>query len=238
MTGISASTRRVDASAANEWGTSQSITLEGVRTDAGLSSSWDPLGDGTAFTVTARNSDGYNDVAAQAGIATATVATPGRSATPTCSYASTDTNAPGGYVINPVTRGVYSTGSDRSISGLGAGTYYGWAYTDGYAPNNKKGLDSFSDNCPGMTVVVPYSSTWGLAEGCPAVGIYVTPSSYANFQVRRTGTDSCQARRIISQAGQDGGAGIAGTVLELAGWTFSGGGGNWSPTGWPAGSPQ
>ena len=99
MTGISASTRTVNATAANGWGTSQNITLEGVRTDAGLSSSWDPLGDGTGYTVTARNSDGYNDVAAQAGIATATVATPGRPATPTCSYASTDTNAPGGYVI-------------------------------------------------------------------------------------------------------------------------------------------
>ena len=138
-----------------------------------------------------------------------------------------------------MTRGVYSTGSDRSISGLGAGTYYGWAYSDGatnsdgYAPNNKKGLDSFSDNCPGMTVVVPYSSTWGLAEGCPSVGIYVTPGSYANFQVRRVSANNCEARKYVTQAGQENGDGMKGDVLQMGYWTFSGGGPNWS-SGWPA----
>ena len=154
MTGISASTRTVNATAANEWGTSQNITLEGVRTDAGLSSSWDPLGDGTAFTVTARNSDGYNDVAAQAGIATATVATPGR---PTCQVAVNDSISPGGITISGGTQvKLGSGGAVRSgpeyFGSLGSGTYTGYARntnSDGYTPNDKY---SSWDPCGSVTI--------------------------------------------------------------------------------------
>lgn len=83
----SASTRTITASASATNGTSRNITLEGVSTIDGTSGSWDPLHDGTGFTVTARNTDGYNNAVAQKAVSTATLPAPAAPsfATPTCS---------------------------------------------------------------------------------------------------------------------------------------------------------
>lgn len=166
ITAQSSNTRTVSASMSTENGSSSSLTLENVRTDYNVgSASWDPLYDGEPYTITARNSDGYNNVVQQNPISTDTVATPGRPATPTCSYASKDLIAPGSYTLDAVNRGVYSTGSDRSASGLGTGTYRPWVYSagttnsDGYAPNDKPGPDSYTDSCASVTVYIPVPAT-------------------------------------------------------------------------------
>lgn len=137
ITGWSSSTRTITATAAAGEGSSQNITLEGVATLGGMSGTWDPLTDGTGFTVTARNSDGVNDVAAQTAVATQTLAAPGA---PSCSVAVTTSQSPGAVKVSggdQVKLGsggsVYS--SPRSYSGLGAGTYNGYARSinsDGY----------------------------------------------------------------------------------------------------------
>ncbi|NTW40120.1 MAG: hypothetical protein HGA44_09555, partial [Cellulomonadaceae bacterium] len=88
ITGTSSTTRAVSASMNVTNGNASSLTLEGVRTDTNVgSATWDPLTDGTAFTVTARNTDGYNNVAVQQAVSTQVLAAP---AAPTCTVTVVD----------------------------------------------------------------------------------------------------------------------------------------------------
>lgn len=147
--GLASSTRTVEANAAATNGTSRNITLEGVATVDGTHGRWDPLRHGTGFTVTARNSDGVNNVVDQRGIATAvlTVATP---AAPSCS-ASRD----GQYA--PTTVRFSSNGSlSRTSASAGSAGYYSATAT---ATNtNSDGFNvvsASSYNSCGVTVEAP-----------------------------------------------------------------------------------
>jgi hypothetical protein len=157
ITGMSSTTRTINASMSTTNGSSSSLTLEGVRTDTNVgSASWDPLPDGTGYTVTARNSDGWNDVAAQTAVATKTLGAP---AAPVCSASVTNATAPGSISIGGGDQvklgsggGVYGP---RAYSGLDAGTYTGYSRnvaSDGYAPNDKY---SGWDACPTKTILGP-----------------------------------------------------------------------------------
>lgn len=126
VAGVSSSTRTINATIGLANGSSSSLTLEGVRTDANVNStSWDPLPDGTAYTVTARNTDGYNNVAAQAGIATQVLTAPG---TPSCSISGGGT-APNGSAILSAEGGAnassYQYSPQQARTGLSAGIYSG-----------------------------------------------------------------------------------------------------------------
>lgn len=181
ITGTNASTRTITASMSTTNGYSSSLTLEGVRTDNNVgSASWDPLNDGTAFTITARNSDGYNNVVDQRAVATQTLTAPGA---PSCSI-SGGGEAPGTAVITAsggsgATSYGYSPAQSRS--GLGVGTYTGSARSvrsDGHnlAYSGWVGCGSVTVTAPPPPPPPPgYSSSW--PGNCPGV----TPFSVVNL---------------------------------------------------------
>ncbi|WP_163275556.1 prepilin-type N-terminal cleavage/methylation domain-containing protein [Cellulomonas iranensis] len=118
ITGTSSSTRTIWASAAPTNGTSQNMTLEGVQTFGGTSASWDPLRHGTGFVVTARNSDGWNEVAAQVGVSTQTLTV----GAPRCAISGGGQAPNGSYTASASGTGVQYDVA-RTRSGLSAGTY-------------------------------------------------------------------------------------------------------------------
>lgn len=147
-----ATTRSVTASFVAGLGTSQSLTLTGSvmgGTAAGTSGSWDLLADGTAYALTATNSDGDNTVTSS------TTATTPLLRTPTCSVSGGGTAPSGSITVSASgsngTPQVAALGSGWYGSphswGIGtAGTYTGTASaTDGY---NRSG----SVNCGSVTV--------------------------------------------------------------------------------------
>jgi hypothetical protein len=196
--GLASSTRTVEANAAATNGTSRNITLEGVATVDGTHGRWDPLRHGTGFTVTARNSDGVNNVVDQRGVATAvlTVAPP---ATPTCWATSSPQYAPGTIYWTASSWASLTSGASYAS---GAGTYYCGASATN---TNSDGYNTVSSTRTGSGSVYvdanPYPSAWGDRAGCPAVGVYVTPQSPTTFNVRRVDATNCQARLVITQAG-------------------------------------
>lgn len=63
--------------------------------------------------------------------------------------------------------------------------------------------------------------------GCPTVNVYITPSSPWNWQVRRYSTTQCQARLIVTAAGQTL-AHPAGSVLGTYQYIVGSGAGSWT----------
>lgn len=83
ITGTSSTTRTVTATMSTTNGSASSLTLEGVATHQNVAgASFDPLPDSSSFTVTARNSDGWQQVVAQRSVSTQTLTAPGA---PSCS---------------------------------------------------------------------------------------------------------------------------------------------------------
>jgi len=239
ITGLSSTTRTVNATMATANGSSSSLTLEGVRTDANVgSASWDPLPDGTGYTVTARNSDGWNDVAAQTAVATKTLGAP---STPVCSANVTDSAAPGSISIGGGDQVKLGSGgavySPRAYSGLDPGTYTG--YSRNVASDGYNTAYSGWDACPTKTITNPYPSAWGDRAGCPGVAVYVSPGDPWTYNVRRTGTDTCQAQAVVTAAGALlGTIGFQGDVIGMYSWTFSVGGTAWTRTSGTITSPS
>lgn len=108
-------------------------------------------------------------------------------ATPSCSYQSTDTSAPGGFTVAEVSGALYrigsgAWGSDRSWSGLGAGTYHGSVYrpgatqSDGYN-TSAVGPASGVSAC-GPVYVSPPSAPAGCAQGGSATVLGGSFSAY------------------------------------------------------------
>ncbi|WP_182112778.1 type II secretion system protein [Actinotalea sp. JY-7876] len=163
VTGATSTTRSVNASMSTVRGSSSSLTLEGVKTHNDVTSAfWDLLTHGTGYTVTARNSDGYNNVAAQAPIATKTLATP---AAPTCSASLTDNTAPGAIQVSggqqvKLGSGGTAYASPRTFSGLGAGTHTGYARATNSDGHNV--TYSAWDACGGKLIAEapPISDAW------------------------------------------------------------------------------
>lgn len=238
ITDVWSTTRTMNATMAVVNGSASSFTLESVRTDNNVTTdSWDPLQDGSAFTLTARNTDGYNNVATQLGVNTQPLATPGP---PVCSASLTDGSAPGSIYVSggdqvKLGSGGTAYASPRSYGGLGAGTYVAYARninSDGY---NAHG--SSWDSCGGLTVVDPYPSAWGDRAGCPGIAVYVSAGDPYTYNVRRTGTNTCQGRQVITPAGYDQGLGDAGTPVAYYSNTVDSPGA-WVKTSGSAGSPN
>lgn len=137
VSSASSTTRSVTAAATATNGTSQTIGLSGQSTVGGTSATWDPLTHGSAFTVTATNSDGFNNVTATRDIATPTVPAPGA---PSCSLTVNASASFGRITISggdQVKLGSSGSayGSPRSFGSLSAGGYTGYARntnSDGY----------------------------------------------------------------------------------------------------------
>lgn len=216
----SRSTRAITASFTAGNGTDRSITLENVGTVPGTSGGWDPLADGTGYVLTSRNGDGYNEISAQASTSTVGLTAP------SCSVSGGGTGPSGTITVSAsgsngsrqVNAGAgWVTGSSTTRSGLAGGTYAGTARaTDGHNYTGTIG-------CGSVTVVTPFSPTaWGDRGACPAVGVYVTPTSTYTYNVRQSGPDACQARMVVTQAGYDSGVGNLGEVIAYYGSTVTG----------------
>ncbi|MCR6706175.1 MAG: hypothetical protein NVV66_16280 [Cellulomonas sp.] len=172
-------TRKIAASftAGNGSAGSSSIGLTGLGYTDGRSATRDPLTDGTAYTVTARISDGFNTVAATKATSTTTLSTP---STPACVASLTDSTAPGRLTISggdQVRLGTGGTGYSNSAtySTLAAGTYVGYARdvaSDGHNYNY-----SAWDACPSATVKAAAPST----PSSIAVGGYTPSLGYIAF---------------------------------------------------------
>lgn len=150
-------TRRIAASfSSNGLSAESTITLLGVTDEPGKSATWDPLDEGTNYTVRARSSDGFNVTTATMDTSTPKLPAP---AAAVCTATLTDSVAPGkltisgGDQVKLGTAGtVYTTSATYT---LGAGTYVGYARninSDGNPANDKIGA---WDACPARTVQVP-----------------------------------------------------------------------------------
>ncbi|GEL48040.1 hypothetical protein CHO01_31560 [Cellulomonas hominis] len=158
--GLASSTRAIEANAAATNGSSRNITLEGVQTVAGTHGRWDPLRHNTGFTVTARNSDGVNDVADQRTIATQrlTVATP---AAPSCS-ASRD----GQYAPTTVRFSSNGSLSRTSASATSAGYYSATATATNTNSDGFNTVSASSYSSCGVTVEArPTPTNTGATPG-------------------------------------------------------------------------
>jgi len=199
----------------------QRITSGEVR--AAASSAWTELthDTGYAWRGQASNAAGWGPWSGECSIRTQvlTVATP---ATPSCWANSAPQYAPGS--INwGVSAGANLTSGASYASG--AGTYYCNASRTN---TNSDGYNTVSSTRTGSGSVYvdanPYPSGWGDRAGCPAVGIYITPTSPTAFQVRRVDAVNCQARLVLTQAGADAdptGA-LPGTVRAMYATTVGG----------------
>ncbi|NTW41805.1 MAG: hypothetical protein HGA44_18310, partial [Cellulomonadaceae bacterium] len=203
ITGTSSTTRSVSASMGVTNGTGSSLTLEGVRTDQNVgSATWDPLADGTGFTVTARNSDGYNNVVDQRAVSTQVLTAP---SAPTCTVTVVDADAPGSITVGGGDQvrlgGGSASASPHSYGSLSAGTYVGYARrmtSDGYNT-----AYSGWDGCPSATIADPYPSPWGVRAGCPAIGVPIYATSPRAWQVRRASSSVCELRWVVTASGAD-----------------------------------
>ncbi|NCT91980.1 hypothetical protein GXB85_13615 [Cellulomonas sp. APG4] len=169
----SATTRTINASFTATRGDDRSIEL-GNTGRTGTSSSWDPLADDTAFTLTATNSDGFNTVSSSTTARTDRLNPP---ATPTCGATTTDNTSPGaitisasGSGINQVrlgSSGTWYEQNSRSYGGLGYGTYYGYARS--YATDGYNTAFSGTDACAGRTIAetTTRSNAWCAANVGP-----------------------------------------------------------------------
>jgi hypothetical protein len=108
--------------------------------------------------------------------------------------------------------------SPSTTHASGAGTY---RCTASRTNTNSDGFNTVSSTRTGSGSVYvdanPYPSAWGDRAGCPAVGIYITPTSTTTFNVRRLDAVNCQARMVLTQAGSDAdpAAGPPGTVKGM-----------------------
>ncbi|WP_024285325.1 hypothetical protein [Cellulomonas sp. KRMCY2] len=178
ITSASSTTRSITASMATANGNASSLTLEFVRSDANVTTStWDPLTHGTDFLVTARNSDGWNDVAVQISASTQTLT----AAAPSCSL-SGGGEAPGGWATINASGGTgdYEYSPAHYRTGLNAGTYTGSART-----RNTDGWNTVYSGwvgCGSVTVtpppppVIPAGYTTTFPSGCTGGGT-VSPGS-------------------------------------------------------------
>ncbi|GAA3816361.1 hypothetical protein [Cellulomonas soli] len=203
ITGVSSTTRSVSASMSVTNGNASSLTLEGVRTDQNVgSASWDPLADGSDFTVTARNTDGWNNVLDQRAISTQVLAAP---SAPTCTVTVVDADAPGSITVSGGDQVRLGSGggvlsSPHTYGSLDAGTFVGYARrvtSDGYNSAN-----SAWDGCPTVTISDPYPTPWGERAGCPAIGVPIYSTSPRSWQVRRASATLCQLRWVVTDAGE------------------------------------
>jgi type II secretory pathway pseudopilin PulG len=201
ITAASSSTRSINATMATGNGNSSSFTLENVRTDNNVTTdSWDPLTDGTGFTLTARNSDGYNNVVTQLAVATQLLT----AVAPTCSISGGGTAPTGTVTINASggSSGGYEYSPSHYRTGLGAGT---WTDGSARAANSDGYNTSWSgwSACSGSVTVAPdpYPSAWGTPAGCPSPAIYVTDTSTNTWQVRRTSSTGCALRWVVTASG-------------------------------------
>ncbi|XBH23012.1 hypothetical protein V5R04_07315 [Jonesiaceae bacterium BS-20] len=227
----STSTRSITASAT---ATGQTGTTRSIRLGAGSwrtgSAKFDKLSDGVTHTLTARNTDGHNTVTANRSVRTTLITAP------RCTASSTDTTAPGNLTVsgsggNGTTRQVklssggtvYAT-SSKYYSGLGAGTYYGYARsTDGYNYSGWTG-------CAGRTIAPAFRpSGWGgSAPGCPVPLWYVHPGSPNTWQVRRSTVTTCNMRVVLTKHGSDVQNKPVGTVTDMHQYVLGSGAAGWT----------
>jgi hypothetical protein len=132
----SRTTRSIAASFSAGNGSDRTLTLEGIATIGGTSATFDPLSDGVGYTLTARNSDGYNSVAARASTSTVGLSAPSCSVTgggtgPNGSITVSSSGSNGDRQVNAGAGWVFASATSRSA--LGAGSYSGSARaTDGH----------------------------------------------------------------------------------------------------------
>jgi len=189
---------------------------------------WQPLvasrshSDYEWYVFSARASDGFNrppatTMEARTGILSVAAAT--------CVATLTDALAPGALTISgggQVRLGSAGTiyGGPQGYSGLGAGTYVGYARN---VSDDDHGNVYYSgwDACPARTIEVPFTPTdWGKsAPGCYALGVYVTPTSPATWQIRRSAVSTCLVRWVLTYAGANGIDTFEGDVV--AGGTYT-----------------
>ncbi len=256
LTGVSSTTRTINASLAATNGNSTSLTLENVRTDWNVTdATWDPLTHGTGYTVTARNYDGYNDVFAQHYVTTATITASaptaaisgGGEAPRTLTVSATGGGAtPWGVAVSHQVR-LGSTdanirgGSSAGYSVSTAGSYYGYART--VATDGHNTVYSGWDSAGPVTVTDPWPSNWGSAPGCPAIYVTIYSNSPRTWEGRRASSTTCQVRWTVTEAGAtyelpEGTIVTTGTYVLGSGataFTKTGGAENWplSPIIWP-----
>ncbi|GEM_PF-616633 len=199
-------TRRIAASfSSNGLASESSIALSGTGTTSGKSGSWDPLVDGKSYTVQATSSDGFNVTTGSLATSTPTLPRPGAA---TCVATLTDAVAPGALTVSGGDQVRLGTGGTvysgpRSYASLSAGTYVGYARN-----TNSDGYNEYTsawDACPAKTVTAPFTpSGWGTtAPGCPAIQVYISPTSPTTWQIRRSGPDTCDLRWVYTAAGVD-----------------------------------
>jgi len=192
---------------------------------AAASSAWITLTHGTpyAWRGQAQNAAGWSPWSGECGISTAvlTVTPP---PTPSCWATSAPQYAPGSIHWGVSTDATLTSPSTTYASG--AGTYRCAASRTN---TNSDGFNTVSSTRTGSGSVYvdayPYPSAWGDRAGCPAVGIYVTPSSPTTFNVRRIDAVNCQARLVLTQAGADAdplGTGKPGDVRAMYATTVGG----------------
>ncbi|WP_028051076.1 hypothetical protein [Cellulomonas sp. URHD0024] len=51
---------------------------------------------------------------------------------------------------------------------------------------------------------MPFTPTgWGDNDGCPAIGVYITPGSASNWLVRHSAVNTCLLKWYVTAAGAD-----------------------------------
>ncbi len=235
ITGWSSSTRTINATASAQNGSSQNITLEGVATIGGLSGTWDPLPDGTGYTVTARNSDGVNNVAARVGVATKVLAAPGA---PGCTTSvsggvgNASLTVSGGAQVKLGSGGtVYA--SPRTYVGLSGGTYTGYARntsSDGYNVSYSGWSNCGSGFIP--TVIGSGYSGWDdicaahAGDGAVRDQLFSSAVSQANPQNETINAPELDATAAVLLSQNADGSYRCGFSVAYQGWTSRGATGN------------
>jgi hypothetical protein len=178
-------TRSISASFSAGNGSDRNLTLEGIATAGGTSATFDPLSDGVGYTLTARNSDGYNSVAAQASTSTVGLTSPscsvsggGQAPNGTLTVSSSGSN--GTRQVN-VGNGWVSA-SSTTASGLGAGTRSGSARaTDGHNYTGTIGCGSVTVAAP-PPPAAPSGYSTSFPAGCANQSVgKISSAWYENY---------------------------------------------------------
>jgi len=167
------------------------------------SSAWTELTHGTpyAWRGQASTAAGWGPWSSECGITTQrlTVDPP---PTPSCWATSAPQYAPGS--ISWGTSAGASLTSPSTTYASGAGTYRCTASQTNTATDDYNTVSATRTGSGSVYVDAnPYPSAWGDRAGCPAVGIYITPTSTTTFNVRRIDAVNCQARLVLTLAGSE-----------------------------------
>lgn len=159
----SSTTRSVSGSASATNGTSRTMTLEGVETQPGTSFYHNYLTHNYCFTLTARNSDGYNEVVDQRGVCTPRLYV-APAFTPSC-------NAWADSPYAPTTVHFSTNGNELSRSSVyaGSGGYYSATATQRNRNNDGFNyVESAASSSCGTTVQSMPTPNTGAGGGAPS----------------------------------------------------------------------